>query len=117
MKISLENGVYSFDFSNVEKFVRLAQKLIGGDWKIDLKLVEDGAEEAASDFAEEKERRTGELSNTLGVSVETAQLLVANGFLSLEGLSELSEEDLRAINGLSGEDASIILDKIAQSKS
>ena len=104
-------------FGKKAQNVRLAQKLIGGDWKIDLKLVEDGAEEAASDFAEEKERRTGELSNTLGVSVETAQLLVANGFLSLEGLSELSEEDLRAINGLSGEDASIILDKIAQSKS
>ncbi len=27
VKISLEKGVYSFDFSNVEKFVRLAQKL------------------------------------------------------------------------------------------
>ena len=94
-----------------------AQKLIGGDWKIDLKLVEENAEESETDFAEEKQRRTEALSNVLGVSVETAELLVSNGFLSLEGLSELSEEDLRAIKGLSDEDASIILDKIAESKS
>ena len=104
-------------FGKKAQNIRLAQKLIGGDWKIDLKLVEENEEENASGFAEEKQRRTEELSNILGVSVETAQLLVSNGFLTLEGLSELSEEDLRAIQGLSDEDASVILDKIAQSKS
>jgi N utilization substance protein A len=101
-------------FGKKAQNVRLAQKLIGGDWKINLILVE---ENSADDFAEEKQRRTEELSDILGVSVETAELLVSNGFLSLEGLSELSEEDLRAIKGLSDEDASIILDKIAESKS
>ena len=101
-------------FGKKAQNIRLAQKLIGGDWKINLVLVE---ENGADDFAEEKQRRTEELSNILGVSVETAELLVANGFLSLEGLSELPEEDLRAIKGLSDEDASIILDKIAESKS
>lgn len=104
-------------FGKKAQNVRLAQKLIGGDWKIDLKLVEENAEESETDFAEEKQRRTEALSNVLGVSVETAELLVFNGFLSLEGLSELSEEDLRAISGLSEEDADVILDKIAQSKS
>lgn len=104
-------------FGKKAQNVRLAQKLIGGDWKIDLKLVEDGSETERSDFAEEKQRRTEELSDVLGVSVETAGILVSNGFLSLEGLSELSEDDLRAIQGLSEEDASVILDKIAQSKS
>ena len=103
-------------FGKKAQNIRLAQKLIGGDWKIDLKLVEE-AEEETVDFAEEKQRRTEELSNILGVSVATAELLVSNGFLTLEGLSELSEEDLRAIQGLSSEDASVILDKIAQSKS
>ena len=102
-------------FGKKAQNVRLAQKLIGGDWKIDLKLVEETP--AEEDFAEEKQRRTEELSNILGVSVATAQILVANGFLSLEGLSELSEEDLRAIQGLSGEDADAILEKIAQAKS
>ena len=102
-------------FGKKAQNVRLSQKLIGGDWKIDLKLVEETP--AEEDFAEEKQRRTEELSNILGVSVATAQILVANGFLSLEGLSELSEEDLRAIQGLSGEDADAILEKIAQAKS
>lgn len=102
-------------FGKKAQNVRLAQKLIGGDWKIDLKLVEETP--AEEDFAEEKQRRTEELSNVLGVSVATAQVLVANGFLSLEGLSELSEEDLRAIQGLSSEDADAILEKIAQAKS
>lgn len=102
-------------FGKKAQNVRLAQKLIGGDWKIDLKLVEETP--AEEDFAEEKQRRTEELSNVLGVSVATAQILVANGFLSLEGLSELSEKDLRAIQGLSGEDADAILEKIAQAKS
>ena len=104
-------------FGKKAQNIRLAQKLVGGDWKIDLKQVEESFEEETSDFAEEKQRRTEELSNELGISVETAEILVSNGFLSLEGLSELSEEDLRAIQGLSEEDASVILDKIAQSKS
>ena len=103
-------------FGKKAQNIRLAQKLIGGDWKINLILVDENNEDA-DDFAEEKQRRTEELSNILGVSIETAELLVSNGFLSLEGLSELPEEDLRAIKGLSSEDASIILDKIAQSKS
>ena len=98
--------------------VRLAQKLIGGGWKIELKLVdeEEKAKEAA-DFEEEKQRRTAELSSILGVSLATAQLLVSNGFLTVEGLSELSEDDLRGIQGLSGEDASKILEKIAEHRS
>lgn len=98
--------------------VRLAQKLIGGGWKIELKLVdeEEKAKEAA-DFAEEKQRRTAELSDVLGVSLATAQLLVSNGFLTVEGLSELSEEDLRGLPGLSGEDADKILEKIAEHRS
>lgn len=103
-------------FGKKAQNIRLAQKLIGGDWKINLILVDENNENA-DDFAEEKQRRTEELSSVLGVSVETAELLVSNGFLSLEGLSELPEEDLRAIKGLSSEDASVILDKIAQSKS
>ena len=103
-------------FGKKAQNIRLAQKLIGGDWKINLILVDENNENA-DDFAEEKQRRTEELSSVLGVSVETAELLVSNGFLSLEGLSELPEEDLRAIKGLSREDASVILDKIAQSKS
>ena len=102
-------------FGKKAQNIRLAQKLIGGDWKINLILVDENND--TDDFAEEKQRRTEELSNILGVSVETAELLVSNGFLSLEGLSELPEEDLRAIKGLSSEDASVILDKIAQSKS
>ncbi|MBE6404811.1 MAG: transcription termination factor NusA [Lentisphaerae bacterium] len=103
-------------FGKKAQNIRLAQKLIGGDWKINLILVDENNEDA-DDFAEEKQRRTEELSNILGVSIETAELLVSNGFLSLEGLSELPEEDLKAIKGLSSEDATIILDKIAQSKS
>lgn len=102
-------------FGKKAQNIRLAQKLIGMDWKIELKLVEEnGGEEV--DFAEEKKRRTEQLSSALDVSVETAEILVANGFLTLEGLSELSEEDLRAIKGLSEEDADTILKKIAENK-
>ena len=103
-------------FGKKAQNIRLAQKLIGGDWKIELKLVEENeAEEEVSDFEEQKLQRTEALSSALGVSVETAALLVSNGFLTVEGLSELSEEDLRNIQGLSDEDADKILDKIAES--
>ena len=102
-------------FGKKAQNIRLAQKLIGGDWKIELKLVDEReTANETSAFEEEKLQRTEALSATLGVSVETAALLVSNGFLTVEGLSELSEDDLRNIQGLSEEDADTILDKIAQ---
>ena len=103
-------------FGKKAQNIRLAQKLIGGDWKIVLKLVdEQETADETPDFEKQKLQRTEELSEVLGVSVETAALLVSNGFLTVEGLKELSEDDLRNIQGLSEEDADTILDKIAQS--
>ena len=102
-------------FGKKAQNIRLAQKLIGGDWKIELNLVEENeAADDTADFEEQKLQRTEALSAALGVPVETAALLVSNGFLTVEGLSELSEDDLRNIQGLSEEDAETILDKIAE---
>ncbi|MBR7146645.1 MAG: hypothetical protein IKD11_02875, partial [Oscillospiraceae bacterium] len=50
MRYSLLSGAFGKKAQNI----RLAQKLVGGDWKIDLKQVEESFEEETSDFAEEK---------------------------------------------------------------
>ena len=117
LKDAMKDGMTADEIKAVLSLA--AEEVKAEEPKTEEKVEEVKAEEtpAEEDFAEEKQRRTEELSNILGGSVATAQILVANGFLSLEGLSELSEEDLRAIQGLSGEDADAILEKIAQAKS
>ena len=97
-------------FGKKAQNVKLAQKLIG--WKIDIKTIEEGGHEES--FDEKKNRITENLSATLGISVKEAEVLVNNGFLSIEGLKAVQISDLEAIEGLSQETVSTILEKIAK---
>ena len=90
--------------------VKLAQKLTG--WKIDIKAVEEP--EAEESFDEKKNRVTKDLSAQLGIPVEDAEILVNNGFLSIDGLKAVQVADLEAIEGLAPETVSTILEKLAK---
>ena len=97
-------------FGKKAQNVKLAQKLTG--WKIDIKAVEEP--EAEESFDEKKNRVTKDLSAQLGIPVEDAEILVNNGFLSIDGLKAVQVADLEAIEGLAPETVSTILEKLAK---
>ncbi len=100
-------------FGKKAQNVKLAQKLIG--WKIDIKAAEEApAEEKTESFDEKKAHITEHLSSLLGISLADAELLVNNGFLSIDGLKAVQVSDLESIEGLSPETVSVIVEKIAK---
>lgn len=97
-------------FGKKAQNVKLAQKLTG--WKIEIKTLEEN--EHKESFDEKKQRITKELSTELGVPLKEAEILVNNGFLSIEGLKAVQVADLEAIEGLSPETVRAILEKTAK---
>ena len=112
--VSPENSRLAF--GKKAQNVKLAQKLLG--WKIDIKAVEEAPEEEKTEsFDEKKAHITEHLSGLLGISLEDAAVLVNNGFLTIDGLKAVQVSDLEAIEGLSPETVSVIVDKIAKQNS
>ena len=83
-----------------------------------IKAVEEAPEEEKTEsFDEKKAHITEHLSGLLGISLEDAAVLVNNGFLTIDGLKAVQVSDLEAIEGLSPETVSVIVDKIAKQNS
>lgn len=76
---------------------RLAAKLTG--WKVDINRFEKTVGEK-TDFDDKVHRAIDALAQIPGIGAETADKLVHNGFLSLEGILAAEPEDLAAIDGI-----------------
>ena len=112
--VSPENSRLAF--GKKAQNVKLAQKLLG--WKIDIKAAEEEPEEEKTEsFDEKKAHITEHLSGLLGIPLAEAAVLVNNGFLTIDGLKAVQVSDLEAIEGLSPETVSVIVDKIAKQNS
>lgn len=86
---------YRLAYGRKAQNVRLAQKLL--QWTINIVI---DAPEEEPDFEEQKQQAVEELASSLAVSAEQAEILVNNGYLSLDGLKEVSVEELAKIEGL-----------------
>jgi N utilization substance protein A len=84
---------------------RLAAKLTG--WRIDINRFEKSGEQA--EFEDKVQRAIDALARIPGIGPDTADKLVHNGFLSLEGVLAAQPEDLAAIEGIDMERAEDIL--------
>jgi N utilization substance protein A len=73
---------------------RLAQKLIG--WNIEF-IIDQSEEES---FEEKKAQIVEQLSNMLSIAPDKAELLVNNGYLSMDGLKTAGIKDISAIAGM-----------------
>ncbi len=73
--------------------VRLTSKLTG--WRVD---IQKSGEEAS--FEEQRESAIAELAEVLDISEQTASTLVANGFLTTEGIVEVEVAYLQEVTGL-----------------
>ncbi|MCB1070530.1 MAG: transcription termination/antitermination protein NusA [Verrucomicrobia bacterium] len=80
---------------------RLTAKLTG--WKIDIQK-----DEADIGFEEKVAKAVAKLAQTEGIGEENAELLVASGFLTLEGILAAELEDLVAVEGMTPETAAEI---------
>ena len=81
-------------FGKKAQNVRLAQKLIG--WNINFTVDEDEQES----FEAKKAQVVEQLSQMLSIVPEKAELLVNNGYLSMDGLKTAGMKDISAIAGM-----------------
>lgn len=78
---------------------RLAAKLVG--WRIDISRAEAAPPvQPENNFQEQVRHAVHSLAAALGISTETAQLLVNNGFASLDGIIVADVHDLAEIEGI-----------------
>lgn len=96
-------------FGRKAQNVRLAQKLT--NWNINLVIDEEQPEES---FEEKKAHMTEQLAADLSIASSEAELLVNNGYPTVEGLKEVTVEELAKIDGLPREAAERIVDAVAK---
>ena len=85
--------------------VRLCSKLLG--WSINIQcLDEEGKEET---FEEKIAKAIKDLSEALEVEPSVADVLVSHGFLTIEGLRDAGEDEIRAVDGLDDDEINQIL--------
>ncbi len=87
--------------------VRLTSKLLG--WKVN---INESKEEAT--FAEKLEQTIASLGTGLQLDIEIARKLVSAGYLTIDALSGAGKDELKIIDGLSGEDIEKILAAVAK---
>ena len=83
-------------FGRKAQNVRLSAKLIG--WNI--KLCDENAKGRAPSIAEQLKAAAGKLAETAGVSGECAGILVANGFITVDGIKAADLSTLTALDGI-----------------
>ncbi len=108
VKVSAPEDQLSLAIGRKGQNARLAAKLTS--WRIDINKVEqeEGAETAFEDKIQEAIRA---LAQVPSIGEDAAPKLVANGFLSLEGIMAADEDDLAGIEGLDAERAKEILEE------
>jgi N utilization substance protein A len=101
VKVEVEGEQLSLAIGKKGQNARLTAKLTG--WKIDIRKQEEDIS-----FEEKVARATAELAAVKGIGKKNAELLVANGFLSVEGIATAELADLADIDGFDAETAATV---------
>ncbi len=106
VRVTVPDDQLSLAIGKKGQNARLAAKLT--NWRIDInKHVKP---ETSMDFEDKVQRATDALARIPGIGKAAAPLLVANGFLSLEGIVAAEVEDIAAIEGLDAKRAAEIME-------
>ena len=89
--------------------VRLSAKLIG--WNISLRSG-DSAKAAAPSIGEQLAAAAGKLADDLDISLENAQLLVDNGYVTIDGVRAADPAALAAIKGIDADMINAALEQL-----
>lgn len=90
--------------------VRLSAKLIG--WNISLRNGSAPSAPAAPSIGEQLAAAAEKLAQNLNVSQETAQLLVNNGFITVDGIKAADPAALTAIEGIDTDEITAALEQL-----
>ena len=107
IRVNSENSRLAF--GKKAQNVRLAQKLIG--WNINF-VTDDAVKEDS--FEEKKTQYISQLSSELSISPAKAEILVNNGYLTVEGLRSAGISDIAAIKGMDEETVNAISEGLAK---
>ena len=91
--------------------VRLSAKLIG--WNISLRNSDAPAAGNQPSLGEQLAAAAGKLAGELGISEATAQLLVDNGFITVDGVKAAEPAALTAIEGIDADEITAALERLA----
>ncbi len=96
-------------FGRKAQNIKLAKKLL--NWRIN--IIEE-KEEVEESFESKKEKMILQLADSLKLEKEIAEKLAEGGYLSLEGLKEVSEDDLNGIESLDEDEVKSILEALSE---
>ena len=96
-------------FGKKAQNVRLCSKLIG--WNISIRS-EAPAREGKATIGEQIRQATTRLAGELGISEETAGVLIANGYVTIDGVREAGRETLLAVEGVDAAEINRAFDRI-----
>lgn len=96
-------------FGKKAQNVRLCSKLIG--WNISIRS-EAPAREGKATIGEQIRQATTRLAGELGISEETAGVLIANGYVTVDGVREAGRETLLAVEGVDAAEINRAFDRI-----
>ena len=91
--------------------VRLSARLIG--WKISLRSSKAVEKSSAPSIGEQLAAAAGKLAEALDVSEASAQLLVDNGFVTVDGVKAADPAVLAAIDGIDAEEITAAWERLA----
>ena len=106
LDIRVTDDQHSLSIGKKGQNVRLAMRLTG--WKISINKLEKEADAAQEEFARRFNQAIQELMQATGVDEATSEILVGNGFHSIEGLKEASVDTLASFEGITRETAEAI---------
>ena len=95
-------------FGRKAQNVRLAGKLVG--WTV--KLCDETKKERGPSIEEQMKIAAGKLSETLGISNDDAAKLVANGFVTVDGIKAAAADALAAVEGIDHDALAAALENI-----
>ena len=96
-------------FGKKAQNVRLCSKLIG--WNISIRS-EAPAREGKATIGQQIRQATTRLAGELGISEETAGVLIANGYVTVDGVREAGRETLLAVEGVDAAEINRAFDRI-----
>ena len=94
-------------FGKKAQNVRLSSKLIG--WNISIQTEQQPKGET---MAEKIAKASAELAEAIGVSEQTANLLVHNGYLSIDGLKAAGRDQILEISGINEAEINAAFDRL-----
>ncbi len=113
IRVRVNEDQFSLSVGKKGQNVRLAGNLVG--WKIDISKVEATPSEEPCDFAEQVRRAIENMGAVPGIGLEAAEILVNNGFASLDGIIAAEVEDIAELEGIGNEKAKEIVAAAAAS--